>query len=105
MSDYNIAEAARTLCIMVGVSGDSDDPISSAVLRALQVAQAEAFNDVVSFLEGSGHGDAAKLLLTKVEAMWCRRTESVSPTSAVPPGPARPRPAPPGPGRPATPPG
>lgn len=73
MSDYNINEAAQNLCAVIGVTGDSDGPISSAVLNALQVAQAEAFGDVVDFLERNGHRDAAELLLTKVEAMWCRR--------------------------------
>lgn len=101
MSDYNIAEAARQLGDELGLPVAFD----SAVLRVLQVAQAEAFSDVVGYLERNGHVDAAKLLLTKVEAVWCRRTESVSPTSAARPGPARPTPAPQGPGRPATPPG
>lgn len=101
MSDYYISEAARHLGDELGLPVEFD----ATVLKALQVAQAEAFSDVVGYLERNGHRDAAKLLLDKVEAVWCRRTESVSSTSEARPVPARPTPAPPEPGPPATPPG
>ncbi len=68
---YDVKDAARALSEELRETRAVDDP--GIALKALYVAQAEAWGDAIQSLESRGYFFAAQHLSDQAEAMWTRR--------------------------------